>query len=151
VKDPIQRGGTWWQERDDGTWLRWDEGSRTWQESASPPPPPDDAGLPPVPPMPGQPAAPYGRPAMGGTPPPNYLVWAILVTLFCFLPTGIVAIVFSSQVGTKWAAGDAAGALDSSNKARTWCIVSAVVGVLVSVIVFGIAASSSTSTSFDFS
>lgn len=149
MKDPIQRRGTWWQERDDGTWLRWDEGSRTWQESDSPPPPPDDAGLPPVPPMPGQAATPYGGPETSGMPPPNYLVWAILVTLFCFLPTGIAAIVFASQVGTKWAAGDAVGALDSSNKAKTWCIVSAAIGV-VFLIVLGIVAGTSTSTSFEF-
>jgi uncharacterized membrane protein HdeD (DUF308 family) len=87
---------------------------------------------------------------MGGTPPPTYLVWAILVTLFCFLPTGIVAIVFASQVGTKWAAGDAAGAVDSSNKAKTWSIVSAVVGIVFGLVVFGLAASGG-NTTFQYS
>jgi hypothetical protein len=66
---------------------------------------------------------------------PNYLVWAILVTLFCFLPTGIVAIVYASQVSSKLAAGDAAGAMEASNKARMWTIISVAVGVLVAVIV----------------
>ena len=37
---------------------------------------------------------------------PNYLVHAILCTLFCCLPLGIVAIVYAAQVNTKAAAGD---------------------------------------------
>ena len=75
-------------------------------------------------------------------------MWAILVTLLCFLPTGIVAIVFASQVNTKLAAGDVAGAVEASNKAKTWTIVSAVVGVVLVVIV--IAASAGTSTDVTF-
>ena len=61
----------------------------------------------------------------------NYMVWAVLVTLFCFLPTGIAAIVFASQVSTKLAAGDYAGAMESSRKAKMWCIVSAVAGPML--------------------
>ena len=73
-----------------------------------------------------------------GVPPsvPNYLVQAILVTLFCCLPFGIVAIVFAAQVNTKLAAGDYAGAVDSSNKARTWCWVSFGLGLAGSLIWF---------------
>lgn len=63
----------------------------------------------------------------GAPPPPNHLVWAILTTLFCCLPAGIVSIVFAAQVDSKWAAGDHAGAISASNNARTWAIVSAVV------------------------
>jgi hypothetical protein len=66
---------------------------------------------------------------------PNYLVWAILVTLLCFLPTGIAAIVYASQVNTKLSAGDVAGAREASNKAKMWTIISAVIGVLLAVIV----------------
>ncbi|MDQ4107293.1 MAG: CD225/dispanin family protein [Actinomycetota bacterium] len=66
---------------------------------------------------------------------PNYLVWAILVTLFCFLPTGIAAIVYASQVNTKLSAGDVAGAREASNKAKMWAIISAVIGVLLAMIV----------------
>ena len=51
----------------------------------------------------GYPATPIGA----QTPIPNYLVWSILVTIFCFLPTGIAAIVFSTQVDSKLAAGTA--------------------------------------------
>ncbi|MCL1837883.1 MAG: CD225/dispanin family protein [Propionibacteriaceae bacterium] len=62
-----------------------------------------------------------------GPPPENYLVWAILTTIFCFLPLGIPAIVFSTQVNSKWMLGDAAGALDSSKKAKTFAKWSAIV------------------------
>lgn len=37
---------------------------------------------------------------------PNYLVQAILVTLCCCLPFGIVSIVYAAQVNTKVKAGD---------------------------------------------
>jgi hypothetical protein len=77
-------------------------------------------------------------------PVPNYLVWAILVTLFCFLPTGIVAIVYASQVSTKLSAGDVAGATEASNKAKMWTIISAVAGVLIAVIVIAGTAGSNT-------
>lgn len=59
---------------------------------------------------------------------PNYLVQSILVTVFCCLPSGIAAIIFSSQVNTKLAAGDFEGALESSKKAKLWCWVSFGIG-----------------------
>lgn len=60
----------------------------------------------------------------GGPKPPNHLVWAILSTLLCCLPTGIVAIVFAAQVDGKHAAGDYAGAQRASANAKTWAWVS---------------------------
>ncbi|GAA3547828.1 hypothetical protein AFL01nite_22900 [Aeromicrobium flavum] len=87
---------------------------------------------------------------VGQTPPPNNLVWAILTTLFCCLPLGVVSIVYAAQVNGKFAAGDLAGAQESSRKAKQWAIWSAVVGVVVILIyiaVIIIAASSGTSTS----
>ena len=74
----------------------------------------------------------FGGP--GGTPPPNYLVWSILTTLFCCLPLGIASIVFAAQVNTKWAAGDAAGALDSSQKAKKFAIWSAIAFPIVFIL-----------------
>ena len=148
MKEPVSRRGVWWQEQDDGTWLRWNEAAGSWEPSATPPPP-DDSGLPPVPPTPGQMAGGYSGGVMAtGAAVPNYMVWAILVTIFCFLPTGIAAIVFASQVGTKLAAGDRAGAVESSNKAKMWCIISAVVGAVFVVIGIAIAASTSTTTTY---
>ena len=80
----------------------------------------------------------YGTPAAGGPqagpPPPNNLVWAILTTLFCCLPFGIVSIVYAAQVNGKWAAGDAQGARESSDKAKKWAIWAAVSGVVIGVL-----------------
>jgi hypothetical protein len=88
-----------------------------------------------------------GGPAYGSTPPSSHLVWAILTTLFCCLPAGIVSIVFAAQVNSKWNSGDFQGAMDSSRKARTWAIVSAIVGVIFIIIyvIIKVAASNSTS------
>jgi ribosomal protein L40E len=70
----------------------------------------------------------------GGVPPvSNYLVPAILVTVLCCLPTGIAAIVFAAQVNTKLAAGDVAGAQESSRKAKMWCWISAAAGIAVMI------------------
>jgi hypothetical protein len=52
--------------------------------------------------------------------PDNFLVQAILVTLCCCLPFGIASIVYASQVNSKAAAGDMAGAHESARKARFW-------------------------------
>ena len=63
--------------------------------------------------------------------PDNCLVWAILTTVCCgCLPCGIVAIVYASQVDGKYAAGDYQGAVDSANKAKTWCWVSFGIAIL---------------------
>jgi hypothetical protein len=96
----------------------------------------------------------YGGPGYGGAagyggPPPNsHLVWAILTTLFCCLPFGIVSIVFAAQVSSKWTAGDFNGAMDSSNKAKNWAIASASCGVVILIIyiIFFIVVKNSTST-----
>jgi hypothetical protein len=55
---------------------------------------------------------------------PNYLVQAILVTLFCCLPFGIVAIVYAAQVNSRLQAGDTSGARHASGNARMWCWIS---------------------------
>lgn len=84
----------------------------------------------------GQPG--YGAPGGGGygAPPnvPNYLIWAILSTLFCCLPAGIVAIVYASQVDGKVRSGDYEGAVQASNNAKTWTFVSAGLGLVVGII-----------------
>lgn len=67
---------------------------------------------------------------------PNYLVQAILVTLFCCLPFGIVAIVQAAQVNSKLQANDQAGALEASEKAKKWCWVSLWVGLSIGAIYF---------------
>lgn len=73
--------------------------------------------------------------AASGQKIPNYLVQAILVTICCCLPFGIVAIVYAAQVNGKMAAGDLAGALHASNSAKMWCWIGFGVGIAVNVIV----------------
>lgn len=81
----------------------------------------------------------YGHP--GGEPPPNYLVWSILSTIFCCLPLGVASIVFAAQVNSKFAGGDLAGAQESSRKAKQFAIWSAAAGVIVFVLyIIGIVA-----------
>ena len=65
---------------------------------------------------------------------PNYLAQAILVTLFCCLPFGIVAIVYAAQASGKLAAGDYAGALQTSKTAQRWCWVSLGFGLTFALI-----------------
>ena len=98
-------------------------------------PPPPQYGAP----MPGQPM---------GSPPPNNLVWAILVTLFCCLPLGIASIVYAARVNGKWQAGDVAGAQEDSRKARQFAMWGAIAGVVIAilyavlVVIAGVGASS---------
>lgn len=86
------------------------------RQEPGPPPPPGQTGMP------------------TGESVPTYLVWSILVTLFCCLPSGIVAIVQSAGVNARLAAGDYEGALQKSQSAKRWIWISAVVGLIVLVI-----------------
>src|SRR5271169_4470766 len=69
-----------------------------------------------------------------GATVPNYLVFAILATVFCCLPTGIPAIVFAAQVNGKLQAGDIAGAQAASKNAKMWCWISFGVGLGVGLL-----------------
>jgi hypothetical protein len=91
--------------------------------------------------QPSQPAPQYYQPAPPyGAPPhvPSYMAWAIVTLILCFWPTGIVAVVYASQVGNKLALGDYTGAQESSRKAKIWCWVTfgiAVAGIVIGIIV----------------
>jgi predicted secreted protein len=80
-------------------------------------------------------AQPPGPPP--GQQPSNHLVFAILTTLFCCLPLGIVSIVKASQVNGLWAQGRYAEAQQSANAARKWAMWSLILGIIVFV-VYGI-------------
>ncbi len=66
--------------------------------------------------------------------PETYMVWAIIATLLCCLPIGIVAIVHANKVDTLWTQGDKAGAKKASDNAKMWCFISAGAGLLVSLL-----------------
>jgi hypothetical protein len=85
-------------------------------------------------------------PAGGGSEPiPNYLVPAI-ISVFCCWPLAIPAIIFATQVNSKSAAGDIAGANEASAKAKKFMKLAFIVGsicwvlfILFYVLVFGLA------------
>jgi interferon-induced transmembrane protein/zinc ribbon protein len=77
-----------------------------------------------------------GRALQGVAPAvavPNYLVFAILVTVFCCLPSGIAAIIYAAQVNTKLQAGDLAGAQLASRNAKMWVLISVGAGLLLTL------------------
>ena len=69
-------------------------------------------------------------------PPSSNLVWAILTTLFCCMPLGIVSIVYASKVESFWSIGQKEAAYDASNKAKKWAIWAALSAVILWVIYF---------------
>jgi len=77
---------------------------------------------------------PWTPPPAGGTEPvPNYLIPAIL-SVFCCWPLAIVAIIFAAQVNGKVAAGDMAGAVDASKKAKLFSFIAIGIGLAVGII-----------------
>jgi len=132
--------------------LLWTEGMPTWQPASQvlgAPVAPAGGGLdapatpfpyPAPPPVP-TPVTGIATPIYATTPnrppkPNNHLVWAILTTLLCCLPLGIVAIIFAAQVDGKYNSGDYEGAKDSSAKAKNFSIIAAVIGIVVAVLYF---------------
>lgn len=66
--------------------------------------------------------------------PPTYLVWSVIMTILCCFIPGIVAIIYSAQVSSKFYQGDFDGALRASERAQIWIIVSFVLGVLTNTL-----------------
>lgn len=122
----------------------WKQGMSAWQTAGSvselnwifppaaatpPPPPPIRAQTPP--------------PVNGSVPPPadfapvkpdNMLVWSILATVLCCVPSGIVAIVYANKVNNLWLVKDYTGAHKAAQNAKIWCFVSLGLGILAFII-----------------
>ncbi|MGH8018571.1 MAG: CD225/dispanin family protein [Opitutaceae bacterium] len=129
--------------------LAWTEGMADWKPAlevfaeafatpSHPEQPVPPASVTPPPMVAGSSAGPVaGAPANVPPKPENYLVWAILSTVLCCLPLGIVSIIFAAQVDSKYQAGDHAGALESSRKAKTFAWWAFGVGLLF-IIIWGV-------------
>ncbi len=76
------------------------------------------------------------RPQPSGPKPSNYLVWAILCTIFCCLPFGIVSIVYAAKVDNLWNAGQYNEAQEASRKAKVWLLIGAIIGFVSAAIYF---------------
>lgn len=75
---------------------------------------------------------------------PNHMVGAILTTVFCCLIGGIIAIIYASQVNTKLAQGDIAGAQAASQVANNWIIANVVLGIIGGILYFILGMASAT-------
>jgi hypothetical protein len=77
------------------------------------------------------------------TPPKNWLVESILVTILCCLPLGIVGIINASQVNSRMASGDYNGAVNASKEAAKWTKLGFWIGIgvialyIIAVFLFG--------------
>ncbi|MGB3708128.1 CD225/dispanin family protein [Gordonia sp. (in: high G+C Gram-positive bacteria)] len=110
--------------------------------------PSEPQGIPPYgAPQYGAPQPQYGAPQYGaqqpqygyqggapGMEPDNNLVWAILCTVLCCLPLGIVSIVKSTSVSKLWAQGDFAGAQQAADDAKKWAMWGAIISVVLFVL-----------------
>lgn len=66
--------------------------------------------------------------------PGSNMVLAVLTTVCCCLPLGIVGIVYASKVDGLYFAGDYAGALSAAKSARTWSVIGIVASLVISII-----------------
>lgn len=62
--------------------------------------------------------------------PPTNLVWAIISTVLCCIPTGIVAIFYALKVSNKYREGDIEGAKRASEVGAWWCIATIILGII---------------------
>ena len=73
----------------------------------------------------------YGEEPLIDEPcPSTNLVWAIVATVLCCVPFGIVAIVYANKVTKLYKAGDLYGAKSASETSMWWTIAAIVVGVV---------------------
>lgn len=66
--------------------------------------------------------------------PDNHMLMAVLTTVFCCLPLGVVGIVYASKVDGLYYAGDYAGATNAANSARRWSLIGIVGSIVISII-----------------
>ena len=62
--------------------------------------------------------------------PPTYLAWSIVAMLVCCVVTGIVALIYSTKVSSRYYAGDYEGARKASENTAIWLAVTIVCGLI---------------------
>ncbi len=131
----------------------WSEGMADWTQaghvqeletlfsgSVGPTPPPVSPANAAFGQQPGQEAAQPGRPAAETRQPvyrhkpDSWLAWSIIATIMCCPLLGIPAIVYASKVDSLWNDGRYDEAEAAARTARTWTIVAACSGLLVSIV-----------------
>lgn len=121
----------WYDDPADPTMARYWDGEQ-WTSRVRPKSAPSTAeGPPSYGAAPSYAASAGGPAATHGAAPPNYLPQAILTTLFCCLPFGIVAIVKASQVNGLWQSGQADAAAKASADAKRWTWIAFGIGLAV--------------------
>ena len=68
--------------------------------------------------------------------PNSNLVWAILSTLFCCLPLGIVAIIKASSVEKLWYQGRQIEAIKAASDAKNYALWGAMAAIILYVLYF---------------
>lgn len=67
-------------------------------------------------------------------PPSSNMVWAILTTILCCLPFGIVSIIYASKVDSEYARGNYDNAIKNSKLAKNWAIAAAATGLGIGIV-----------------
>ncbi len=62
--------------------------------------------------------------------PESNLVWAVLVSLFCCNPLGIVAVAYAAQVDILWHAGQLAASVEAAARARKFAMWATIIGIV---------------------
>ncbi len=74
--------------------------------------------------------------------PSSYLALAIVSTILCCLPLGIISIVYATKVNSLYADGKYIEAQRASKSAKTWGLISvglALFGWIIYLLIFGVA------------
>lgn len=117
-----------------------EEARRRAEKASTPPTPPPAPIINPAPtpapfPFNQQPPAPNATASAPQEPMPDtYLIWSVFATVLCCLIPGVVAIVYSTMVSSKYYAKDYEGARRASEKAQYWIIASVVLGVITAAV-----------------
>lgn len=113
--------------------LVWHDGMPSWQPLSTAAPGLAPGSVPPPPPsVPATTVAP-ASPLPPGTVP-NHLVGAILVTVCCCMPLGVVSILYAAKVNGLLAAGKLRDAQDASKNASIWMWVAFGLGIVSNII-----------------